>query len=90
MAPGLVMVYTLITTARTSKIGIMILETLSMPFSTPMYIMTRFSATKTQNQSYADPPLVMKSVKKVSEVIVSISVVRNANKYLQTQPPITE
>ena len=40
--------------------------------------MTRLSATKTQNQSSVEPPAVMKSVKNVSEVIVSMSVVRNA------------
>ena len=62
-APGMLMEYPEITSASTRRMGIMILVTLSMPFSTPRKMITRFAPTNTRNHSSGSAPPVMKFVK---------------------------
>ena len=58
-APGRVTEYMQMITARTTRIGIIILDTRSIPFSTPAKITTRIIATKTRNQISDEKPFVM-------------------------------
>ena len=47
----------------TTRMGIMILETRSMPFSTPAKMIASVMAVKTRKQSSEDTPLEMKDEK---------------------------
>ena len=79
-APGLVTEYTAMMTDRTISIGIMIFDTLSIPFCTP-------NATK---HSSVDTPFDMKSVKYPSSASSFAFPLKYSTRYLITQPPITE
>jgi len=62
-APGRVTEYTAMISDSTTRMGIMILETRSMPFSTPAKMIASVMAVKTRKQSSEDTPLEMKDEK---------------------------
>ena len=89
-APGLVTEYTAIMTDKTISIGIMILDTLSIPFCTPANIMISVNAQNATKHSSVDTPFDMKSVKYPFSASSFAFPLKYSTRYLMTQPPITE
>ena len=89
-APGRVIEKIAITIARQTRIGIITLETASIPRRTPAKTTPREQRANTTNHNSADTGFVMNDVKKPSAATAVRLKRRYSKRYFTTQPPITE
>ena len=77
-------------TDKTTRIGIIILETLSIPLRTPAYMIARVIRQNTTKQISTETPFEIYAEKYPSSATACAFPFTYSTRYFNTHPPITE